>query len=195
MRAETYSSGFAITACITFLVAYIYCIASYGLLLGVGLGWLPSMIVATFVGALWPVMALVVGIVVIWLGYLITTAEISTSVEENLEWLAVVGLIIALVGVIMLVDIVARKVRSRAASGLSTVLAASPEPAPEEPVSSDHMLVRSITSFRNDMDVARARMREEVVAGTADANRRIERANKFLVDTGVHHAVLTILKE
>ncbi len=33
---------------ITFVSSWIYCIAAYGFLLGVGLGWLPSLIVAAF---------------------------------------------------------------------------------------------------------------------------------------------------
>jgi hypothetical protein len=39
---------------ITFWVSWIYCISEYGYLFGVGLGWLPSLIVAAFAAALWP---------------------------------------------------------------------------------------------------------------------------------------------
>lgn len=39
-----------LSAIITFIASWIYCIAHYGFLLGVGLGWLPSAIVAVFVG-------------------------------------------------------------------------------------------------------------------------------------------------
>jgi hypothetical protein len=35
---------------ITFIVAYIYCIATYGFLFGLGLGWLPAGILAGIVG-------------------------------------------------------------------------------------------------------------------------------------------------
>lgn len=42
-----------------FIGSWIYCIAHYGFLFGVGLGWLPSIIVASVAAALWPVAALV----------------------------------------------------------------------------------------------------------------------------------------
>jgi hypothetical protein len=35
---------------LTFVAAYIYCIMTYGFLFGLGLGWLPSMILAIMVG-------------------------------------------------------------------------------------------------------------------------------------------------
>jgi hypothetical protein len=37
-------------AVLTFICAYIYCIATYGFLLGLGLGWLPSLILAALIG-------------------------------------------------------------------------------------------------------------------------------------------------
>jgi hypothetical protein len=49
-----YVIGVLITGFITFVVTWIYCIATYGFLLGVGIGWLPSIIVAAIVGFLWP---------------------------------------------------------------------------------------------------------------------------------------------
>jgi len=57
-ESRTYEIGFWITAVITFLTAWIYCIVSYGFLLGVGLGWLPAIITAIVAGALWPLVAL-----------------------------------------------------------------------------------------------------------------------------------------
>jgi hypothetical protein len=49
-------------AVITFLVAYIYCIATYGFLLGGGVGWIPALIsgaVAYFLGRyLWPLVGI-----------------------------------------------------------------------------------------------------------------------------------------
>jgi len=59
MDAEVYEVVAKITGFIVFIGCYIYCIASYGFLLGVGLGWLPSLIVAVIAGALWPLLALV----------------------------------------------------------------------------------------------------------------------------------------
>jgi len=58
-----YGTGFTITAIITFIGSYIYCIATYGFLFGVGLGWLPSLIVAVIAGALWPLIVLAIGAV------------------------------------------------------------------------------------------------------------------------------------
>ncbi len=40
----------AVAGVITFIGAYIYCIATYGFLLGLGLGWLPSEILAAIIG-------------------------------------------------------------------------------------------------------------------------------------------------
>ena len=53
-----YELGFQITAVIVFIGCWIYCIATYGFLLGVGLGWLPSAIAAWIAGLLWPLIAL-----------------------------------------------------------------------------------------------------------------------------------------
>lgn len=50
-----------IAAFLTFIGSWIYCIATYGYLFGVGLGWLPSMIVAAVVYGVmyvaWPIVA------------------------------------------------------------------------------------------------------------------------------------------
>lgn len=57
----------AIVSFLTFVGCWIYCIATYGFLLGVGLGWLPSMIVAAIAGVLWPLIliALVFGAILL----------------------------------------------------------------------------------------------------------------------------------
>lgn len=49
-----YWLGYKITAVIIFIGSWIYCIANYGFLFGVGLGWLPSLIVAFLASFLWP---------------------------------------------------------------------------------------------------------------------------------------------
>jgi hypothetical protein len=49
-----YETGYKVCFVLVFLGCWIYCIASYGFLLGVGLGWLPSGIVAAVVSFLWP---------------------------------------------------------------------------------------------------------------------------------------------
>ena len=53
-----YGWGFVITGSIVFVGSYIYCIATYGFLFGVGLGWLPSLIVAFLAALLWPLITL-----------------------------------------------------------------------------------------------------------------------------------------
>jgi hypothetical protein len=63
-----------IVGLLTFVGAYIYCIATYGFLLGLGLGWIPASIVAAIVGYL---------TVVLWgpalLAAVIITYKILTS--------------------------------------------------------------------------------------------------------------------
>ncbi len=54
-----YGIGFWISSVITFFVCWIYAIASWGFLLGVGLGWIPSLFIAVIAGFIWPLLALV----------------------------------------------------------------------------------------------------------------------------------------
>ena len=54
-----YWIGFFITSVITFIICWIYAIASWGFLLGVGLGWIPSLFIAIIAGFIWPLIALV----------------------------------------------------------------------------------------------------------------------------------------
>lgn len=63
--------GFGITAILTFIVSWIYCIAAYGFLLGVGLSWLPSIIVAIIAGVLWPLLAAAIIAVVAFFYFMI----------------------------------------------------------------------------------------------------------------------------
>jgi hypothetical protein len=60
-----YLIGYCICWVVLFLGCWIYCIASYGFLLGVGLGWLPSAITATVVSLLWPLIAIAL-LVLVW---------------------------------------------------------------------------------------------------------------------------------
>lgn len=53
----------AIIAFVVFIGSWIYCINKYGYLFGVGLGWLPSMIVATLAYWLWLPALIIVGII------------------------------------------------------------------------------------------------------------------------------------
>jgi hypothetical protein len=50
--AQVYGSIVGIIMVISFLGCWIYCIATYGFLLGVGFGWVPSLIVTYLVVAL-----------------------------------------------------------------------------------------------------------------------------------------------
>jgi hypothetical protein len=103
----------AIAAVISFVVGYIYCIAAYGFLLGLGLGWLPSLILSSliFVALRWlwaPIAAcLCLGVVVV-----IVAANWrykTCHVDETL----------ALMGVLNLkVDQAARKVGRMAGGGV-----------------------------------------------------------------------------
>ena len=59
-REDVYSTGAVVTGVIVFIGCWLYCIATYGFLLGVGLGWLPSLICAGIAGSLWPLIAIVI---------------------------------------------------------------------------------------------------------------------------------------
>jgi hypothetical protein len=64
MDDDVYHWGAVLTGGIVFIGSWIYCIAEYGFLFGVGLGWLPSIIVAVIAGALWPLIALGIAVIV-----------------------------------------------------------------------------------------------------------------------------------
>ncbi len=50
LKHERYS---AVIGCIVFVISWIYCVMQYGYLFGVGLGWLPSLIVAFIARCIW----------------------------------------------------------------------------------------------------------------------------------------------
>jgi hypothetical protein len=59
----------ALFALPVFIGCWIYCVAEYGFLVGVGIGWLPSAIVSVLVASLWPLLAIAVAIVfagIVW---------------------------------------------------------------------------------------------------------------------------------
>jgi hypothetical protein len=56
---KIYKIGFFITAIIVFIACWIYAIVSWGFLIGVGLGWIPSLFIAVIAGFIWPLLALV----------------------------------------------------------------------------------------------------------------------------------------
>lgn len=67
MSSDHYALGAVWTGFIVFVGTWIWCISEYGFLLGVGLGWLPSAIVAFLAAWLWPLIAIAVA----WLAYMI----------------------------------------------------------------------------------------------------------------------------
>jgi hypothetical protein len=64
-----YWTGYWICFVLVFLGCWIYCIASYGLLFGLGLGWIPSGITAAVVSFLWPLLGVAVVILLLLLIY------------------------------------------------------------------------------------------------------------------------------
>ena len=60
-----YQAGFYISFTILFLGFWIYCIATYGFLIGVGIGWLPALIAAGILSAVWPL--LIVAALGLWM--------------------------------------------------------------------------------------------------------------------------------
>lgn len=51
-----YRHGAVVVWLLTFFACWVYCIRHYGVSYGVGLGWLPAILVATVAGALWPLL-------------------------------------------------------------------------------------------------------------------------------------------
>ena len=54
---------------VTFFGCWIYCVATYGFLIGVGIGWLPSAIAATVAAFLWPVVAVAALVLALVIGF------------------------------------------------------------------------------------------------------------------------------
>jgi len=70
-HGDGYELGYIISWVIIFIGCWIYCIAHYGFLWGVGLGWLPSLIAATLVSFFWPLLALVIALAIAGILYAI----------------------------------------------------------------------------------------------------------------------------
>ena len=64
--SDWYHLGFVLTAPVVFAGCWIYCVANYGFLIGVGLGWFPSFIAAIIAGAAWPVIAFAILALMLW---------------------------------------------------------------------------------------------------------------------------------
>ena len=71
LDSNVYEIGFGITAIITFIGCWIYAIASWGFLLGVGMGWIPSFFIAVIVGFLWPLVGLLLFLGLLCIGFII----------------------------------------------------------------------------------------------------------------------------
>jgi hypothetical protein len=64
---NTYAGIGAVVAFISFVAAYIYCIIAYGFLLGLGFGWIPSLIFAVIMFFLWPFAVLgIIGLLILF---------------------------------------------------------------------------------------------------------------------------------
>jgi hypothetical protein len=80
----------AVAGVITFIGAYIYCIATYGFLFGLGLGWLPSGILAAIIG--WAVVFLWGPAIVIFL--LAALALLAMVVSAKLAYGVIFGTVV-----------------------------------------------------------------------------------------------------
>lgn len=85
-----------VTGALTFVISWIWCIASYGFLFGLGLGWLPSAILAVIVGLtcgwLWPVVCVV--LVIGLIGFLTLIFSDFFGVNETLALLLSVAVLV-----------------------------------------------------------------------------------------------------
>lgn len=63
-----------VTAPLSFIASWIYCVSEYGYLLGFGLGWLPSLILAAIVFGITIVMWLPGLLLLLWVLYEIVKA-------------------------------------------------------------------------------------------------------------------------
>jgi hypothetical protein len=64
MESSTYMVGVWITGVLSFVIIWIYALASWGLLIGLMVGWIPALIGGVILGYLWPLVALaVIGII------------------------------------------------------------------------------------------------------------------------------------
>jgi hypothetical protein len=66
-----YWLGYRIFFALIFAGCWIFCIASYGFLFGVGLGWLPSAIAATILSLFWPLILVLVLVAVVVIGWML----------------------------------------------------------------------------------------------------------------------------
>ncbi len=63
MNSEQYWSVGLVVGGLVFLACWLYAIASWGFLLGVGLGWIPAAAIGFIAAAIWPALLVLVGLV------------------------------------------------------------------------------------------------------------------------------------
>ena len=61
---EIYTGGVQIVGTLAFLAAWVYAIMTYGYFLGIGLGWIPALVIGAIVGLAWPLILFGGGLIV-----------------------------------------------------------------------------------------------------------------------------------
>lgn len=64
-----YRIGAFITGALAFIASWAYAAISWGFLLGVGLGWVPSMFIGIIAGFIWPLLALILVVCLVVVGF------------------------------------------------------------------------------------------------------------------------------
>ena len=62
-----YGLGAVITGGLTFVIVWLYAMGAWGVLIGLMFGWIPAVIAGIVAGALWPLMACLIGIYILLL--------------------------------------------------------------------------------------------------------------------------------
>ena len=66
MDGDKYMIGVWIVGALSFIRIWIYALATWGLLLGLMLGWIPALIGGAILGFLWPLVVLaIIGIIIL----------------------------------------------------------------------------------------------------------------------------------
>ena len=66
MDGDKYMIGVWIVGALSFIGIWIYALATWGLLLGLMLGWIPALIGGAILGFLWPLVVLaIIGIIIL----------------------------------------------------------------------------------------------------------------------------------
>ena len=68
---DLYFKGRFISGIIIFVVSWIYAVIHYGLFIGIGLGWIPSLVIAFIGSFIWPLLAVLLLLFLIALGIIV----------------------------------------------------------------------------------------------------------------------------